>query len=455
MKMIDLIKSKELGIASILIVIGAVLCFVVVRVGYGSDLRDPDTEIAGRNEDTVRSDSSGAAWSVKPDTALPAAGDITGTPGQNDGGKTSVVNPVIVEIEPDIQTARELKAAEALPADSIKVDKATSRGAEASDPAKTGSSDTESDAAVKEASTAVGAGMILATSGKSADAEEVSVPDKSDTDDEGMGERPESVPEADAEDGNATEIAAETDREDETVTGNDTEAGEGSETLTETGENSASGVDQAQVDAYFKNCVFTGDSVLLGFRNYCRSADKPFSDILFLAAGSYSLHNAFWDVSSKSVHPLYQGEQRQLWDSVGIIQPAKLFMFFGINDMAYGIESSVEKYEELIGRIKENAPDTDIVILSATYTLEGAGGSKLNNTNLAAFNETMKQKAADNGWGFVDLANPLSDGKGNLKPEYCSDGELHENHKAYDIWVQVLSGYACTDTRTLPGTVTE
>ena len=49
--------------------------------------------------------------------------------------------------------------------------------------------------------------------------------------------------------------------------------------------------------------------------------------------------------------------------------------------------------------------------------------------------------AAENGWGFVNISPLLSDGEGNLKDEYCSDGFLHQNPEAYKIWTQVLRQY--------------
>ncbi len=76
-------------------------------------------------------------------------------------------------------------------------------------------------------------------------------------------------------------------------------------------------VTEEEIDAYFDGSVFVGDSVMLGFRNYAmRRQDTFLNRIKFLAAGSLSVHNALWPVSSKSVHPVYQGEKRLLWDSL-------------------------------------------------------------------------------------------------------------------------------------------
>ncbi len=198
-----------------------------------------------------------------------------------------------------------------------------------------------------------------------------------------------------------------------------------------------------QIYQFYDGSVFAGDSVLLGFRNFSARSDDPLSSRLqFLAAGSLSLHNAFWPVSEKSVHPLYQGEQHQIWESLQLMNAQKVFLFFGINDVSYGVEESVPLYQQLVDKIKEYCPNIDVTIISATYTLKDMGKGQLNNSNIAAFNAATADLAAQNGWGYIDLASVLSDGAGNLAPQYCSDGFLHESNAAYKVWNQMLIHYA-------------
>ena len=198
-----------------------------------------------------------------------------------------------------------------------------------------------------------------------------------------------------------------------------------------------------QIIQYYNGSVFAGDSVLLGFRNYAsRSTDPMLTQMQFLAAGSLSLHNAFWPVSEKSVHPLYQGAQHPIWESMQMMGANKAFLFFGINDVSYNIDESVALYPQLVDKIREYCPNMEINIISATYTLKDMGKGKLNNTNIAAFNQGVRALAEQNGWGYIDMATVLSDGAGNLAPDYCSDGFLHESKKAYNVWTQMLVRYA-------------
>lgn len=203
-------------------------------------------------------------------------------------------------------------------------------------------------------------------------------------------------------------------------------------------------VTEEEIDAYFDQTVLVGDSVMMGFRNYAmRRANTYLGRIQFLASGSFSVHNALWPVNAKSVHPIYQGQQRPVWESLGMIQPKRVFLFFGLNDMNMGtLEETCSLYSQVIANIQQTCPDAEIHLISMTYTLRGKGKGNLTNPNIRTFNEMLKQMARDNGWGFVDMANPLADANGDLAPEYCSDHYVHQTNAAYDVWSVVLRDYA-------------
>ncbi|MDO4296736.1 MAG: GDSL-type esterase/lipase family protein [bacterium] len=227
--------------------------------------------------------------------------------------------------------------------------------------------------------------------------------------------------------------------ESEEVARSKTEAAE-----SETAETKPREISEEEIDAYFQDSVFVGDSVMVGFRNYAlRRQDSFLANIKFLAAGSLSAHNAFWEISANSVHPIYQGEKRMIWDSISMMQAKKVFLFLGLNDLNIGgVDGSCAKYKELIDKIKEKVPDVEISVISMTYTLAGKGKGKLNNEEIRKFNEKLAQMAQENGWGFVNLAPALADENGDLAPQYCSDQFVHQTTAAYDVWVSVLRSYA-------------
>ena len=201
-------------------------------------------------------------------------------------------------------------------------------------------------------------------------------------------------------------------------------------------------VSEAEIDAFYADSVLVGDSVMLGFRNYAQKSGDPFlKSIGILCAGSFSMHNSFDPVSGKSVHPIYQGKQRHVWESIAMMGRKQVFLFFGLNDIALD-NNTPALYQQLVARIKEQSPEAQIHIISMTYVAAGAGKKRLNNTNIRAFNATMKEIAAKEGWGFVNMADPLADGNGDLAKAYCSDNYVHQTPAAYKVWTGVLRAYA-------------
>lgn len=194
---------------------------------------------------------------------------------------------------------------------------------------------------------------------------------------------------------------------------------------------------------YYDNSVFIGDSIMLGFRNYSAKAETFVHDIDFLAAGSYSAGNAMKPVAGKNVHPMYKGKKYQVWDAVPLIGSERAFILLGMNDVSpLGLEGARDTYKEVIEKIEEKSPGIEIHIISVTYTLKGQGKGKLNNTNIGKYNVLLQEMAKENGWGYIDLCTPISDGEGNLKEEYCSDGFVHLSKSAYAVWEEELIRYA-------------
>lgn len=199
-----------------------------------------------------------------------------------------------------------------------------------------------------------------------------------------------------------------------------------------------------EADEFFRNAVFTGDSVMKGFAIYSGRADIGFSTSpTFLTAESFSLYWALSPISSKSVHPTYQGHKCLVEDVLATIGAEKLFMFFGINDLvSYTPETIVTKYDQFINVIKAKNPNIQIYVMSTTNIAQGANKGYLNNANITDLNNRMKTYCQNNGYGYVDITSYLIDSTGSLRADLCSDGYVHQKPAAYAIWTSALRNYA-------------
>ena len=210
------------------------------------------------------------------------------------------------------------------------------------------------------------------------------------------------------------------------------------------------GLSRQEAEAWFADAVFIGDSVTLGWKNYNNNklASDPafFGETHFLCEGSYGAGHALEPVSASSMHPVYQGEQHQIWDSIKLMGVKKVFMCFGLNDIAiYGVEGTVTNFGKVCDKILENVPDAKIYIIGAQYMYKGSEMTKLNNTNLRALNAGLRSMCAQRGFKFVDIASHLVDAEGYVLPQYSSDQYVHQTAAAYDIWADILRSVAAYD----------
>lgn len=214
------------------------------------------------------------------------------------------------------------------------------------------------------------------------------------------------------------------------------------------------GITMADAEDWYKDAVFIGDSIMLGWKNYnnkhLESDPLFFGPTHFLCEGSYGAGHALEPVSDKSLHPLYQGQQRLLWESVNMMGAKKVFICFGLNDVAiYGVEGTAQNFRTLCEKIENANPGVKIYLLSSMYLMDDSHQKKLTNENLRALNELLRQLSKEKGYKFVDIASHLVGPDGYLKREYCSDPNsntpCHHTQAAYDIWAKILRSLAAHD----------
>ena len=198
-----------------------------------------------------------------------------------------------------------------------------------------------------------------------------------------------------------------------------------------------------KISEFFRDSVVIGDSVAQGFANYASNNGTfpVFQNLKFLTRVSYSVHNAFMNISGKSKHPIYQGQQMYAWDSLKLMGAKHIYTFFGLNDLWAGADNTVGKYLQYIAKIQQEIPGIKITIVSTTPIYKSAK-EEFNNDTIRAFNAQMAALAAENGWGYIDIASRLYDSEGNLAKQYCSDKGIHQTNAAYKIWQDAFLEYA-------------
>ena len=202
-------------------------------------------------------------------------------------------------------------------------------------------------------------------------------------------------------------------------------------------------------NAFFANSVFVGDSLTVGFENYCkRNPDSiATASTQFLARISCSAKTALSDnalTKHANIMPKYNGNVTYIEDAIAqMTNVNKVFICFGMNDLVVSTpEQFVADLQTLISKIIEKRPDVSIYVLSIPCITKDVSTGGLSNTSIQAANILLQNTCTTTGWGFINISEYLMGNNMAIRPEYSSDNYVHVNNKAYSIWNRVLKEYA-------------
>ena len=126
------------------------------------------------------------------------------------------------------------------------------------------------------------------------------------------------------------------------------------------------------------------------------------------------------------------GVEKRLKVSVYDISPKVVTLLIGINN----INTMFENYESILQQLKENLPNSKIVLLSLTAMTSYWA---YNNEKAILANQKIKVFAKEYGFEFVDLFTPLCNPETNeLYEEYTIDGG-HFTEQGYQVITNTLT----------------
>jgi len=183
-------------------------------------------------------------------------------------------------------------------------------------------------------------------------------------------------------------------------------------------------------DDYFSDAIFIGNSRTEGFMLY--SGLK----------GSQSLTTVGLTVSEafnkKTV--TVNGKKMTMMDALATKQFAKAYIMLGMNELGWVYpEQYQEQYGRIIDRIREINPDALIYIQSILPVSKAKDeeGTYISNERIRMYNDLLLELAEEKDAAYVNVAEAVSDGEGNLPPEASFDGE-HLVPEYCKIWLAYL-----------------
>lgn len=189
---------------------------------------------------------------------------------------------------------------------------------------------------------------------------------------------------------------------------------------------------------FYDDAAFIGDSVSIMLSRYA-SRTGSFGSAVFLTRGSLGISNSLRGVLKVT----YQGQEMAPEDALAACGAKKVFIMLGTNDIGvYGVDRTIENWDEFLRRIREKNPDIEVYIQSCAPIYPEGEKEKLNNANMDRYNQCLREFAEDKGCFFVDIAPYLKDGNNGLAKRYCSDQYVHLTYAGAEAWAKTLLAYA-------------
>ena len=192
-----------------------------------------------------------------------------------------------------------------------------------------------------------------------------------------------------------------------------------------------------QTIAFFKNYY---DEKLVSYESENEKYSDYEVDVAFLGdslTDGYDLEKFYPDlvVANRGIGgDTTVGLEDRLGVSVYDLKPKVAVILIGANNM----QTMLDNYEDILAGMKENLPNTEVIILSLT-SMSGDWGK---NNQLAAYNNvSIKLLCEKYSYAFVDLYSALFDMEtGGICAEYTTDGG-HLTDAGYEVFTNTVRPY--------------
>ncbi len=188
--------------------------------------------------------------------------------------------------------------------------------------------------------------------------------------------------------------------------------------------------------SYFNDAAFLGDSRTLGISDYAGLDGADF----YCDSGMM----IFKLLEEDGVTYQKTGKKENLSLVLQEKHYGKIYIMLGMNELGYGNTAMyLDKYREVVERIREWQPDAIIYIMANLHVSEAKNNpeTEFNNININDKNAAAASLANGTDIFYLD-ANPLfTDENGFLNAELTFDG-VHLYAQHYDVWREFLMEHA-------------
>lgn len=188
-------------------------------------------------------------------------------------------------------------------------------------------------------------------------------------------------------------------------------------------------------DSYFSDALFIGDSRTVGLREY-----STVSQADYYAATGLTVYKAF---ESRFVTLDGSDDKLTIEEALNRRRYGKIYIMLGINELGTGTaDSFIDKYKQIIDRIRELQPEAVIFIQGIMKVTKEYSelSDYIHNEDIDERNERLALLADGQQVIYLDINPLLCNENGDLHEEYTSDG-VHLKAEYMSVWVDFLKKY--------------
>ena len=174
----------------------------------------------------------------------------------------------------------------------------------------------------------------------------------------------------------------------------------------------STGSDTAPVS--LNNSLFIGDSRTVGLMEYAAINKADFFCTVGMSV--YNIHKKPVAVPTVGKVTLTELLNYKKYDNI--------YIMLGVNEVGYKFSSTVDKYNELIGFIKDKQPNAVIFIQANLHITKNRSDTDkvVNNTAINGLNNELSKLANGKDMFYIDANSLFDDESGNLSSDKSEDG---------------------------------
>lgn len=192
---------------------------------------------------------------------------------------------------------------------------------------------------------------------------------------------------------------------------------------------------------WFADAVFVGDSRTDGLRLYGGIEGADFICYKGLISREFSTKTCI-SLGGEKVTPQAALEQKRY---------GKVYVMLGLNELGFAVEAFAEDYAALLDALRQAQPEAAIYVqpvvpINTQKAKEKDQPYYVTNEKIAQFNAEIVRLAQEKRMIFVNVAEGLTDGSGELPYDSATDG-IHFTRAWYQVWSSYLKTHTVDPER--------